>query len=122
MVGANLQERRFEMAYITVQTTIASKEGAQKIADALVRQRLAACVQIAGPIISIYWWQGQIEQAEEWVCTAKTSADLYSKLEQVIREHHTYETPEILATAIVEGNKQYLAWIDDETKDDLHTP
>ena len=122
MVGANLQERRFEMAYITVQTTIDSKEGAQKIADALVRQRLAACVQIAGPIISIYWWQGQIEQAEEWVCTAKTSADLYSKLEQVIREHHTYETPEILATAIVEGNKQYLAWIDDETKDDLRSP
>jgi periplasmic divalent cation tolerance protein len=64
-------------AIIEVHTTIDSREAAQKIAEAIVSKRLAACVQVSGPITSTYWWQGKIEQAEEWLCTAKTRKELY---------------------------------------------
>ncbi len=63
--------------FIQVMTTIDSKEGAQKIAEALVAKRLAACVQVAGPITSTYWWQGEMEIAQEWLCIAKTRNELY---------------------------------------------
>lgn len=101
--------------YIEVHTTIDSQEGAQKIATAIVSGHLAACVQISGPITSTYWWQGKMEQAEEWVCTAKTRSELYSKLEQAIREVHAYDVPEILAVNVVAGNTDYLNWISQET-------
>ena len=101
--------------FITVQTTIDSKEGAQKIAEAIVGKRLAACAQVSGPITSTYWWQGKMEQAEEWICTAKTRSELYNKLEQAIREVHTYDVPEILAVNVVAGNADYLNWVSQET-------
>ena len=101
--------------FITVQTTIDSKEGAQKIAEAIVGKHLAACAQVSGPITSTYWWQGKMEQAEEWICTAKTRSELYNKLEQAIREAHTYDVPEILAVNVVAGNADYLNWVSQET-------
>ncbi len=101
--------------YIEVHTTIDSQEGAQKIANAIVSRRLAACVQISGTITSTYWWQGKMEQAEEWVCTAKTRSELYNELEQAIREVHTYDVPEILAVDVVAGNTDYLKWVSQET-------
>jgi periplasmic divalent cation tolerance protein len=101
--------------FLEVHTTIDSKAGAQKIAGAIVSQRLAACVQVSGPITSIYWWQGKMEQAEEWLCTAKTRRDLYDKLEQAIRAVHSYDEPEILATLVAVGSKGYLEWIVRET-------
>jgi periplasmic divalent cation tolerance protein len=107
--------------YIEVHTTIDSKEGAQKIAEALVSKRLAACVQVSGPITSTYWWQGQIEQAEEWICTAKTRRELYSDLEQAIREAHTYDVPEVLAVDVVAGNPDYLTWVSSETSVQSHS-
>jgi periplasmic divalent cation tolerance protein len=103
--------------YIQVHTTIDSREGAQKIATALVSKHLAACVQIAGPITSTYWWQGKMEQAEEWVCTAKTRSKLYNEVEQAIREAHTYDVPEILAVDIAAGNADYLNWVTQETSE-----
>ncbi len=101
--------------FIEVHTTIDSKEAAQKIAEAIVSKRLAACVQVSGPITSTYWWQGKIEQAEEWVCTAKTQRALYSKLEQAIRAAHSYDVPEILAVDVIAGNAAYLDWVAQET-------
>ncbi len=101
--------------YIQISTAIDSEEGAQKIADRLVSARLAACVHIAGPIKSTYWWQGQMERAQEWVCTAKTRQALYSQVEQAIRAIHPYEEPEILATPILTGSQSYLDWIAAET-------
>jgi periplasmic divalent cation tolerance protein len=101
--------------YIEVHTPIDSQEGAQKMANAIVSRRLAACVQVSGPIISTYWWQGKMEQAQEWVCTAKTRAELYSQLEQAIREVHPYDVPEILAVKVVAGNPDYLTWVSQET-------
>ena len=101
--------------FIEVHTTIDSKEAAQKMAGAIVSKRLAACVQVSGPITSTYWWQGKIEQAEEWVCTAKTQRELYSGLEQAIRATHSYDVPEILAVEVIAGNAAYLDWVAQET-------
>jgi periplasmic divalent cation tolerance protein len=101
---------------IQVITTTGEREDADRIAQALIESRLAACVQVQGPITSTYRWQGQIETAEEWQCCAKSRQDLYPELEAAIRQLHPYEVPEILAIAILEGNASYLAWLDGELK------
>lgn len=97
--------------YLQVVTTIDSEEAAERISAALVERRLAACVQILGPISSHYRWQGEVESAREWMCVAKTAASRYDKLEAAIRELHPYEEPEIVATPIVAGSAGYLEWI-----------
>lgn len=99
--------------HIQVLTTIGSKADAQAIADALVAQRLAACVQVVGPITSTYRWQGQVETAEEWLCIAKSRSDLYAAVERAIRAVHPYEEPEILAVPVTAGSASYLRWLDD---------
>ena len=101
--------------FIQVMTAIGSKEDAQKVANAIVEQRLAACVQVIGPITSTYWWQGAIETAEEWLCLIKTRQDLYERVEQALRESHPYDEPEILALPVLAGSKSYLQWIVSET-------
>ena len=77
--------------FIQVTVAINSEEGAHRIAEALVTKRLAASVWVSGPITSRYWWKGNVEQAEEWVCTAKTRKDLYYEVEQAMKEIHPYE-------------------------------
>jgi periplasmic divalent cation tolerance protein len=96
---------------LQVQTTAGSEEEAERIAAALVERRLAACVQTIGPIASRYRWQGEVEQAQEWLCLAKTEASRYPELEAAIRELHSYEEPEIVATPIVAGSAGYLDWL-----------
>jgi periplasmic divalent cation tolerance protein len=99
---------------IQVITTTETKADAQAIARALVEKRLAGCVQIIGPITSTYWWQGEIETAEEWLCVIKTRVDLYEQLEAAIKKVHPYDVPEILAVPVVAGSEDYLAWLDSE--------
>ena len=103
---------------IQVVTTTDSKEDAQRISRVIVELRLAACVQVLGPIVSTYWWQGKMETAEEWLCVIKTREERYAALEAAITEIHTYDIPEILATPIVSGNEAYLAWLREETRDE----
>jgi periplasmic divalent cation tolerance protein len=98
--------------YIQVLTTTATREEAQKIADALVERRVAGCVQIAGPIVSTFWWKSKIERTEEWLCVMKSKKRLFHVLERSIKEQHTYETPEIIAIPIVAGSQDYLQWLD----------
>ena len=100
--------------YIQVVTTTTRKADAQAIARALVEQRLAACVQVLGPVTSTYWWEGKTETNHEWQCWIKTRRDLYEQIEQAIRQLHSYAVPEILAIPIVAGSVSFLAWIDDE--------
>lgn len=102
-------------SYIQISTTTDSKEQAQKIAKYLVEKKLAACVQINGPIESIYRWKGKVENAQEWLCLIKTREDCFSKVEAAIKKIHPYETPEIIAVPIVKGSKEYLNWLDKET-------
>ena len=101
--------------YIQVVTTTDSKEIAEKIANSVIEQRLAVCVQISN-CLSIYRWQGDVERAQEFVCVMKSSMDLYSELEQAIRSVHTYEVPEIIATEIIAGSSDYLVWLEQELR------
>jgi periplasmic divalent cation tolerance protein len=101
-------------SYIQISTTTETKEEAQKIARYLVEQKLAACVQITGPIESIYHWKGKVENSQEWLCLIKTRAELFEKVESSIKKLHSYETPEIVAVPIVKGSKEYLNWLDYE--------
>lgn len=97
--------------YLQATTTAGSEDEAERIGAALVERRLAACVQVIGPIASRYRWQGAIERSTEWICVAKTSAERYAELEAAIRELHSYDEPEIVATPIVAGSASYLEWI-----------
>ena len=100
--------------YIQVSTTTETKQAAQEIAAALVEQRLAACVQVSGPVESVYRWQGKVQQSQEWLCTAKTRASLFPRVEAAIRELHKYEGPEIVAVPIADGSAAYLAWLGEQ--------
>ncbi|HEX3658373.1 MAG TPA: divalent-cation tolerance protein CutA [Pirellulales bacterium] len=106
--------------YIQVVTTVANEEEAQRLALQLVERRLAACVQVTGPVASTYWWQGEIETATEWRCTIKSRADLYPQLEAAVRQLHSYHTPEILCSPVTAGNPAYLAWLDAELRPAEH--
>jgi periplasmic divalent cation tolerance protein len=97
--------------YVQVLTTAGSEEEAERICDALVEDRLAACVQVAGPVSSIYRWQGKVEREREWQCLAKTEARLYEEVEAAIRRVHSYDEPEILAIPVLAGSSGYLDWI-----------
>ena len=101
---------------IQVTTTVADRADAERIAAALVAKHFAACVQVIGPIESTFRWKGQIEVAQEWVCLIKTRRDLYTEVEQAIREIHSYDQPEIIAVPIVAGSDGYLAWLADAVK------
>jgi len=100
--------------YIQVMTTAEKKEDAVKIARVLVDKKLAACVQVFGPVISTYRWKNKVEQAEEWQCLIKSRQDLFGKLAEAIKAIHPYETPEIIATVISAGSDEYLKWLHDE--------
>lgn len=102
--------------FVEIRTTTDDREGAHKIALALVSQRLAACVQISGPITSIYWWQGEMSKTEEWIGVAKIRKALSGEVEQAIRQNHIYDEPEIIASEIVAGSSGYLNWINQETQ------
>jgi periplasmic divalent cation tolerance protein len=97
--------------FIQVLTTTPTKENAQAVARALLEAKLAACVQIAGPIESSYWWEGKIETASEWHCLAKSRMHLFDQVESAIRAVHPYEVPEILVIRIEAGNAAYLDWL-----------
>jgi len=100
--------------YIQVFTTVEKRENAEMIANTLVSKRLAGCVQILGPIASTYWWKGNVDTAQEWLCLIKSKRTLYEKLEKAIKKIHPYETPEIISTSIYAGSKEYLEWLNYE--------
>jgi periplasmic divalent cation tolerance protein len=104
--------------YVQVLTTVSSEQEAERIADDLLDRRLAACVQIVGPILSRYRWQGKLEQAREWQCLAKTEARLFEAVEAAIRAIHSYDEPEIIATPIAAGSSGYLSWVSETVGED----
>lgn len=100
---------------IQVFCTMPSRAGAESMARQLVASRLAACVQVLGPLASTYRWQGAVETAEEWLCLIKSREDLYARLESAILDGHPYEVPEIIALPILDGNADYLKWLEQES-------
>jgi len=101
--------------YLEVKTTTDSKDEARMLAEAIVAARLAACVQVLGPIQSTYWWNGSIEKTAEWLIIMKATSETFEALERFIREKHSYDIPEIIATPIAAGSPEYLEWIQKET-------
>jgi periplasmic divalent cation tolerance protein len=97
--------------FIQVMTATDKREDAERIARSLVEARLAGCVQIVGPITSIYRWKGRIETAGEWLCLIKSREERYGAIEQAIRSLHPYVTPEIIAVPVAVGSRDYLDWL-----------
>ena len=102
--------------FVQVITTVAKEEDGRRLAEQLVEGRLAACVQIVGPITSVYRWQGKIEAEGECQLFIKTRHDLYGELEAWLTANHPYEVPEILALPVISGGKAYLEWLQEELK------
>ena len=105
-----------ESGYIVVLITAGSYEEAHKIADALVGQRKAACVNIVLQVNSLFWWEGKIEEDRESLLLVKTRAELFPEVVNVVKGIHSYDVPEIIALPIVEGNPEYMAWLEKETE------
>jgi periplasmic divalent cation tolerance protein len=99
-----------------VLTNLPDRAAAEKLADALIEQRVAACVNILAPCRSVYRWKGALQHDEEHPVLIKTTAERYPATEKAIRALHPYELPEIIAVPIEQGLLQYLAWVADETK------
>jgi periplasmic divalent cation tolerance protein len=87
-----------------------------QLARDAVEARIAGSGQVAGPIASVYWWEDELERAEEWFVFFKLPADRYADLSDFLTEHHSYDEPEIVATPIVAGEPGYLQWLSEETR------
>lgn len=96
---------------IQVQTTFPSSESASACCHGLIELKLAACVQILGPISSTYWFDGDICQDSEWLILIKTKSSHFDALEQYLLDHHPYDVPQIIAIPIQDASSSYLGWI-----------
>ncbi|HEX6320091.1 MAG TPA: divalent-cation tolerance protein CutA [Burkholderiales bacterium] len=104
------------MSSLLVLTNLPDRAAAERIADTLIGQQLAACVNILAPCRSVYRWKGEVQHDEEHPVLIKTTAERYPALEQVLRAAHPYELPEIIAVPIERGLPAYLAWVAGETR------
>lgn len=100
--------------YCVVLTTAGTEEEAHRLAEGLVSRKLAACAQVM-PITSYYTWQGQLHRDPEWLLLIKTTTARYGDVEAFLRDHHSYEVPEVVQVPIRQGLDRYLAWIRENT-------
>ena len=92
-------------------TTTSSREEADTIASELVSRRLAACVNILGPISSVYRWQGEVERSDEYLLFIKSTDAQTVPIQEAIRELHSFQVPELICITIDAGLESYLDWI-----------
>jgi periplasmic divalent cation tolerance protein len=104
-------EDNLKNKHIIVIVTTAQKTEAEKITRALLEEKLIACANIIGPVHSLFWWRGKIENAEEHIILMKTQADMFEKIAERVKVLHSYEVPEIIALPITKGFKPYLEWL-----------
>ena len=105
------------MQSLLVLTNLPDRAAAERLADALIEKRVAACVNILAPCRSVYRWQGEVQHDEEHPMLIKTTGERYAALEAAIRAGHPYELPEIIALPIERGLPAYLNWVAVETAD-----
>jgi periplasmic divalent cation tolerance protein len=103
------------MDYYVVFITTPVEEG-EKLADFIVENKLGACVNLVSEVKSFYWWQGKIERDRETLLAVKTNKEKFPELVKKVKEVHPYSVPEIIALPIVDGNEDYLKWIDESLK------
>lgn len=101
---------------LLVLTNVPDRAAAERLADMLIENKLAACVNILAPCRSVYRWKGAVQHDEEHPMLIKTTQERYAALEQALRERHPYELPEIIAVPIERGLPAYLDWVAAETK------
>ena len=100
--------------YIVIFITAGSPEEAHKVAEALLEQRMAACVNIVPEVHSLFWWEGHLDSGKETLLLVKTKASLLEDVVRLVKEVHSYDVPEIIALPIIGGNQDYLDWIGKE--------
>ena len=101
---------------VVILITCAHRRQANKIARALVEKRLVACVNIVDKIKSIFWWQGRIDSGNEVLLIAKSKKSLILKVIKQVKSLHSYQVPEVIALAVIDGNKDYLNWINESIR------
>jgi periplasmic divalent cation tolerance protein len=104
------------MGHVFAYITAKDLAEAEKIGQVLVGERLAACVNILDGMLSMYWWQGQLEKSKEVVIIAKTREELKESLLERVKEIHSYDCPCVVFLPVQGGNKEFLDWINAETQ------
>lgn len=99
---------------LLIQTTLETEQDAEKLAKILLSKKIVACAQISGPLKSLYWWNGEIEESPEYRLILKSFTGLYPQIEKLIHEKHPYNVPEIVATKISQVGESYLSWMKQE--------
>jgi periplasmic divalent cation tolerance protein len=106
--------------HVVVLITTGSKEEADRIANALVAEMLAACVNVIPGVTSVYRWQGEVQRAQEWLLVAKSRTEVLNDVIRRVKALHSYDVPEIIALPLAGGNDTYLRWIDNEVHGGWH--
>jgi len=103
------------LGHVQIQFAIDDPETADAIVGSLLARHLVACGQRTGPVTSRFWWNGSLEQSEEWLVLLKTRTELASSVIDAVVAEHPYDTPEVIAFAVSDGALGYLEWIDGTT-------
>jgi len=98
--------------YIIILVAASNKKEAQKIACALIKQKLAACVNIVAKVDSLFFWESKINRAQESLLVIKSKKENFSRIIKLVKSRHSYKVPEIIALPVISGDKPYLRWID----------
>ena len=104
------------MPSIVVYVTVPNREAGKKLADSIVREKLAACVNIVPGIESVYEWEGKVQTDSEELLIIKTRQSLLDALTEHVKANHEYDVPEVIALPILGGSLQYLEWVKNNTK------
>ena len=110
-VGMSTRALSSDEGFTIILSTIDDRKKGEEIAEKLVREKLAACINLVGPIFSTYWWQGNVEKAEEHLMIIKTTKSLREAAMKRLKELHPYQVPEIISIDISAGHEDYLKWI-----------
>jgi periplasmic divalent cation tolerance protein len=106
---------------LVVLMTAGSREEAEKIANALVNEMLAACVNVLPGVTSVYRWEGEVQRDQEWLLVAKSTREVLDDLVRCVRALHSYDLPEVIALPVVGGSEAYLRWVDGEVQGGWHS-
>ena len=96
---------------LVVLTTLPTRAQARRISQLVLRNKLAACINVIGPVESSFWWDDKIDRAKEWLLLIKTRASHFARLRRFLEKNHPYSVPEIVGLPMMRGNTPYLNWI-----------
>lgn len=102
---------QLELDPIIVATSCDREDICRQIAETVLKKKLAACVQVSGPVKSSYWWENEIAEDDEYLVSMKTEKRLFGELSKLIRSIHSYDVPELIATQIIDIDEPYARWL-----------